>query len=133
MGSFRKHIVSSIVAAMLLAGCGGGWGSSSGAVGAGGAGGGAKGPFKEGSSVIAYQLDANGSRSATTKNTLTTDARGHFSFGTSLSWTGATEFVICKKWSKSDTNAVLVRTLVPFLIGQWCWWLFGQFRVKNSM
>ena len=91
---------------IIFSGCGGG-GGSSGATGAGGAGAGAKGPFKQGSTVIAYKLDNNGSRSAITANTLTTDAKGHFSFGTSLPWTGPTEFVISGEYLNENTGTYM--------------------------
>jgi len=109
----------SIATALVLgtAGCSGG-GSSSGSDGGDSGGGGgnvtsttssgaaAKGPFKEGSSVIAYKL-INGVRDVST-GTTTTDGKGSFSFGTTISWTGPTEYVISGEYLNENTGTYMV-------------------------
>ena len=107
MGKFTQYIVSLLMVTMLLIGCGGGGESSSSATGAGAIGTVAKGPFKQGSVVVAYKLNANGSRSTTSKHTSTTGDRGHFDFGASLSWTGTTEFVASGKYLNENTGAYI--------------------------
>jgi hypothetical protein len=92
---------------LTLSGCsGGGGGDGAAAIGFGG--GGAKGPFKEGSLVVAYKLDSNGSRSDTNATTLTTNSIGHFNFGSSISWTGPTEVIISGEYLNENTGTYMV-------------------------
>ncbi len=108
LSNFIRYFIGFIVVVALLIGCGGGGGGgSSSSVGAGAKGVGAKGPFKQGSTVIAYKLNADGSRSTTSKQTSITDDIGHFNFATSLPWTGATEFIVSGKYLNENTGAYI--------------------------
>ena len=71
-----------------------------------------KGPFKEGSLVVAYKLNADGSRDVN-QTTLTTDGRGSFSFA-SLPWSGPTEFVISGDYLNENTGTYMT---LPFAQG----------------
>lgn len=94
---------------LSLAGCSGSGGSDGGTTTATTSSGGAsKGPFKQGSLVIAYKLDANGSRSTTDVNTTTNDNAGHFDFGSAITWTGPTEYVISGEYFNENTGQYMV-------------------------
>lgn len=100
-----KNIVISTAVAGFLVGCGGGGGggASTGTTTNTGAGGGAqKGPFKEGQTVTATLLNADGSET-TTVATTTTDALGKFAFA-SLSWSGPTEFKVEGEYLNESTG-----------------------------
>lgn len=90
---------------LLFSGCGGGGGSSSSTSTAGAGGAGAKGPFVLGSTVMAYQLENNGSRTATDVNTTTTDNLGHYSLS-GITWSGATELEISGKYFNENNGTI---------------------------
>ena len=69
-----------------------------------------KGPFKEGSVVIAYKLNSDGTRSETSAKTLTTDNKGNYSFEEGLPWSGPTEFVIYGEYLNENTGKYMVLT-----------------------
>ena len=97
--------IFSIAITLTTVGCSGGGssGSSSSVFG----GGGGKGPFKQGSTVIAYKL-TDGVRVADTNATTTTsDDTGKFSFGTSITWSGATEFLIYGDYLNENTGTYM--------------------------
>jgi len=88
---FKNFIyILSVLTIFILTGCDGDGFTSSNST-AGGTS--AKGPFVQGSSVIAYQLNDNGTRSATASGTSTIDNIGTYSLN-SISWSGATEIVV---------------------------------------
>jgi len=114
-----KFFVATLVVALVLsvAGCSGGGGgggsSSDSSAVASSSGGGNKGPFKQGSLVVAYKLNANGTRDINT-TTHTTDGRGHFSFS-SIPWSGATEFVISGEYLNENTGTYMTMPANPGL------------------
>ncbi|MDB2562105.1 Ig-like domain-containing protein [Sulfurimonas sp.] len=57
--------------------------------------------------VIAYQLNADGTRSGTDLNTTTTDNKGSFTFGTRITWSGATEFEIYGEYLNENTGTYM--------------------------
>ncbi len=96
------NLISIFIIISLLIGCGGK--SSEPAKQTTNANGNAiKGPFIKGSTVIAYKLNSNGTRSNISKTTYTTDNLGTFKFD-SLSWSGATEIVITGKYYNERDN-----------------------------
>ena len=109
MGNFKQNIIVSLTVAMLLVGCGGGGGGSSsgGTTSTGGTG--SKGPFKQGSTVIAYKLKSNGTRD-TNVTTTTIDNKGTFNFS-AMPWSGPTEFVIYGDYLNESTGSYM--TLAP--------------------
>jgi len=112
MSMFSKHIIVSIIAALLLIGCGGG-GSSSSAVGAGAGanGAGVKGPFVQGSTVIAYKLNTDGTKSTTDFNsTITTDNLGNYNLS-GIPWTGPTQIVISGNYFNENTGTTSTTTI----------------------
>jgi len=84
-----------VVVTAILIGCGGGGSSapSSSSSSTGATGVGEKGPFVQNSSVIAYKLEDNGSRSTTKATTTTIDNLGKYKFE-NISWSGPTEIVM---------------------------------------
>ncbi len=64
-----------------------------------------KGPFKIGSIVTAYRLNADGSRSSTTSNTTTTDNKGTFNID--IPWEGATELNIIGQYLNETTGTYM--------------------------
>ena len=106
--SKKLYFILSLVLVFILVGCGGGGGSTPLTNNAGGAGGaGSKGPFVLGSTVTAYKLDDNGSRSATVASvsTTTTDNLGTYSFS-SFSWSGATELEINGNYFNENDGSI---------------------------
>ena len=105
---FKTSMVSIATALVLgLAGCGSSDdGGSTATATTSSSGSATKGPFKEGSLVVAYKLNADGTRDVN-QTTLTTDGRGKFSF-TSLPWSGATEFVISGEYLNEATGNYMV-------------------------
>ena len=100
---FSLALVSFILIFMVA--CGSGSGSSSTTNSTSTAGGtSAKGPFLQGSTVIAYKLDTNGTRSATASGTTTTDNLGTYSLN-SISWSGATELVVSGNYFNENTGS----------------------------
>jgi len=108
---FRKIIfVVSFFLTFLFVGCGGG-GSESTPDNIVANGASAKGPFVKDSSVMAYKLRANGTRSGTASGTKTTSNLGAYSLN-SISWSGPTEIVVSGKYfnensGTSDQSATL--------------------------
>ncbi|PIS19623.1 MAG: hypothetical protein COY36_02400 [Zetaproteobacteria bacterium CG_4_10_14_0_2_um_filter_55_20] len=91
--------------AIISASCGGGGGGT--IVGNNGINGnGNKGPFQTGATVTAYQLDAAGARTGTTKATTVTDNLGTYSL-TGITWAGATEIVITGSYLDENTGNVI--------------------------
>ena len=64
-----------------------------------------KGPFRKGSKVVAYQLDATGNRTGTSVETNTTDDKGTFIIN--LGWSGATELIVTGDYLDEDTGEYL--------------------------
>ena len=91
MAKSMKNIVLSTVVAGMLIGCGGG-GSSTSTSSTTPGGGAQKGPFKQGQTVTATQLNNDGT-STSNSITTTTDSLGKFQFS-NLSWSGPTEFKV---------------------------------------
>jgi VCBS repeat-containing protein len=104
---FRASMLSLATAVVLgLTACSGGSGESSAtAATTSSSGSGSKGPFKEGSLVVAYKLNADGTRDVN-QTTVTTDGRGKFSFA-SLPWSGPTEFVISGEYLNENTGTYM--------------------------
>jgi len=103
-----KRIISILaiaLAAFVLASCGGGGGGGA-TVGSNTVGGAAaKGPFQTGSSVTAFKLNANGTRSGTKSTTTVTDNLGSYSIA-GLAWGGLTEVEITGLYLDETTGAV---------------------------
>jgi hypothetical protein len=103
----RLYLILPFVLAFMLFGC---WGSSSGSTppssssGAGGVS--SKGPFVLGSTVTAYKLNTDGSRSTTVASvsTKTTNNLGTYSLS-SLSWSGATELEITGRYLNENDGS----------------------------
>jgi len=110
-----KRIISILaiaLAAFVLASCGGGGSGGGGAVAVGSntvGGAATKGPFRAGSVVTAYKLNANGVRTATTAGTTVSDNLGTYSIP-SLSWGGLTEVEINGFYFDEVANAVSLST-----------------------
>jgi len=104
---FRVSVLSLATAVVLgMTACGGGGGGGGGATGTtSSSGSSSKGPFKQGSTVVAYKLDSNGSRDINVTTT-TTDNKGTFSFS-SLPWSGPTEFVIYGDYLNENTGSYM--------------------------
>lgn len=104
---FRVSVLSLATAVVLgMTACGGGGGSGGGATSTtSSSGSSSKGPFKQGSTVVAYKLDSNGSRDINVTTT-TTDNKGTFSFS-SLPWSGPTEFVIYGDYLNENTGSYM--------------------------
>ncbi|WP_108064300.1 putative Ig domain-containing protein [Poseidonibacter lekithochrous] len=110
MASHVKNIILSTVVAGVLVGCGGGGGSSSSSSSTSAGGGAQKGPFKQGQTVTATQLNSDGT-STTTSTTTTTDSLGKFNFS-NLTWSGATEFKVEGEYLDENTGQYIAGGLL---------------------
>lgn len=111
MANGVKNILLSTAVAGILIGCGGGGGGGSSSSSSTSAGGGAqKGPFKQGQTVTATQLNTDGT-STTTKITTTTDSLGKFNFA-NLSWSGPTEFKVEGEYLDENTGEYIAGGLL---------------------
>ncbi|MEN4053649.1 tandem-95 repeat protein [Sulfurimonas sp. NWX79] len=104
---FRASMLSLTTAVVLgLTACGGGGGDGGSVTSTtSSSGSSSKGPFKEGSTVVAYKLNSDGTRDVN-QTTLTTDGKGTFSFS-SLGWSGPTEFVIYGDYLNENTGTYM--------------------------
>jgi len=102
----RIYLLAAALAVLALIGCGSGGGGTATVVGSNTVGGAAsKGPFQTGSTVTAYKLNTNGTRSATTATGTVSDNLGTYSL-TGVSWAGMTEVVITGKYLDENTGNV---------------------------
>ncbi|MBE8190151.1 MAG: cadherin-like domain-containing protein, partial [Candidatus Thioglobus sp.] len=93
----QSKILFAVCLTLLLAACGGGGGGE----GEGGGsnapalaeGRGSQGPFREGISVVAHQLNPNGTRRSRSVSTTTTDNLGSYALN-NIGWSGGTEIVM---------------------------------------
>lgn len=110
MASHVKNIILSTVVAGVLVGCGGGGGSSSSSSSTSAGGGAQKGPFKQGQTVTATQLNSDGT-STINSITTTTDSLGKFNFS-NLTWSGATEFKVEGEYLDENTGQYIAGGLL---------------------
>lgn len=110
MGKFLRYVIVAILVSMVLVGCGGGSsstvGGTNGTGGTGANGAGTKGPFVKGSTVTAYKLDTNGTKSTIDVNsTVTTDDLGNYDLS-SITWSGPTQIVISGNYFNENNGTI---------------------------